>query len=152
MAGVFFLATPAPITLTTGAGPLTWVQLIAASSHRVLLHQMDVSFNGITAADPPVLLELRVQTTAGSGGSSLTLVKDNPSDDETLQTTALNTITSTPTSTDIRWQDYVHTQTGIILPFPRPIFIPGGTRLGLQWTTGTVTGTVKAAIVMRCEE
>ena len=153
MAGLFFYLKPAaPITVTTGAGPLTWLQLIAPSSHRVLVHELDVSFNGITAADPPVLLELLIQTTAGSGGTSLTPVPYDASYDETIQSTALHTITTTPTAGSIKWSEYVHTQTGIIRPFPKPIVVPGGTRFGLQWTTGTVTGTVKVTPCMLCEE
>lgn len=154
MAGLFFVASPDPITVTTGAGPLTYVQIVAAANHRVLLHELDIGFNGVTAADTPTRLQLVTQSTAGSGGSALTLAKVNAGDDETLQTTALHTITTTPTTTasTIRWQTFCHGQNGITRIFPTPLVIPGGTRLGLQWITGTVTGTVLVAIALKLEE
>lgn len=151
MAGIRFNATPTVTTVATGTGPRTLLQLIAASNHRTIVKQIDVSFNGVTAGDGPILIDVMVQTNAGTQ-SALTLSKINSLDTETLQTTATQGFSSTdPTSTTTIWQGYWHEMTGGVIPvFDIPI--PGGTRLGVRYTSGTITGTVKAAVNALCEE
>lgn len=152
MAGIFFYVKPlAPITITTVTTNLTLLQVIAPTNHRVLIWQSEFPFNGITAADPPVLLEWLIQSTAGTM-TALTPIPYDATYDETVLTTAQHTATAEPTAGNIKWSEYVHTQTGLILPHTKPIVVPGGTRLGVRYTSGTVTGTVKCAPVLLCEE
>lgn len=151
MAGVGTLLTK-NITLVTGSGPLTLLQLIAPSNQRIILRRCEISMNGITVADPPVYFDVVVETTAGTMTSATAaIVKKNATDSESIQMTAQHTATVTPTATDIKWADYFHEQTGGVIPL-RDIPIPGGTRLGIRYTSGTLTGTVKCAISVECEE
>ncbi len=100
MAGIHFKAITPMITLTASTLE-TALQIVAATNTRVLLHGLLVSFNGITAADPPIQVDLFIQTTAGTM-SSLTLSKNNVLDTETLQTTAQHTATGEPTNTTLK--------------------------------------------------
>lgn len=150
MAGVGVTASTAAITMTTAAGPITALQLIAASNHRAIVKKIEVSMNGITAAEAPVLWDVVVQTTAGTM-SSLTPGKKNSSDDEAVQTTAQHTATAEPTATTVLWRGYYHEMTGGLIPlFDIPI--PGGTRLGVRYTSGTLTGTVKGVVNAELDE
>jgi hypothetical protein len=149
MAGLYFTVKPAAVITLVASATRTLLQVIAPSNHRVLVHRLEISFNGVTAADPPALLELLIQTTAGTM-SALTPVPDDATYDETIQSTAQHTATSEPTASTIKWAGYSHTQNGLIIP--GPWVIPGGTRLGLRYTTGTITGTVTTAPLLRCEE
>lgn len=149
MAGVFFTAAPGAVAIASATAK-TVVQLIAASSHRVHIHQIDLGWNGVTAADPPALVELYIQTTAGTM-SSLTLAKYNAGDDETLQTTAQHTSTVAPTDSTLKWSTYVHPQTRAPIIFKIPFVIPGGTRVGLKITPGTMTGCSVSPTIL-CEE
>jgi hypothetical protein len=66
--------------------------------------------------------------------SSLTPVKDNSSDSETIQTTAQHTSTGEPTPGTILDSKFVHPQTGYCwqAPFGKEKIVPGGGRLGLR--------------------
>lgn len=140
------------ITLVTGSGPLTLLQLIAPSNQRIIMKQCEIAMNGITAADPPVLFDISVETTAGTMTSATaSIVKKCTSDSESIQMTAQHTATVTPTATDLKWQDYLHEQAGFVVPL-KDIPIVGGTRLGIRYTSGTLTGTVKCTIAVECEE
>lgn len=150
MAGLYFTAAPGAVTVTS-ATAITYCQLVAASNHRVFVHQLDFGFNGITAADPPTLMQLLIQTSAGTM-SSLTLVKWNAGDDETLQTTAQHTSTVAPTDSSVKWSTYVHEQTRGQIYFPKPLIIPGGTRMGLKLTPGTTTTNPSFSATLLCEE
>lgn len=156
MAGLMFTAVPSVTVIATGAGPKTILQIAAPANQRVVVSEILLSFNGVTAADPPVLIELLYQSTAGTA-SALTPLKVNSSDTEAIQTTAQQTFTVEPTAGNIIWRDYIHTQTGdreIPLYSPKlpGWIIPGGSRLGIRYTSGTVTGTVNCAITAVCEE
>ncbi len=151
MAGISLIAKPSPITLIT-AETHTLIQLIAASNHRAVIKRVEISMNGITAADPPVLFELCIQTTAGTM-SALSLIHKNPLDTETIQTTAQHTATTgtDPTTGNLIWGDYFHGQSGGVLAIT-DIIIPGGTRVGLRYVAGTITGTVKCSPCIELEE
>lgn len=151
MAGVRTLLTKT-ITLTTGAGPLTLIQLIAPANQRIICKQIQVSMNGVTAADPPVLFDVVVETTAGTMSSATAaIVKKLTSDSESIQMTAQHTATVTPTATDEKWAGYYHEMTNGMIPLT-DIPVVGGTRLGIRYTSGTLTGTVKATVSVECEE
>ncbi len=156
MAGLLFSLNPTPVTLATATGPRTLLQIVSPANQRVIVEEMVISCNGVTAADPPVLFEILYQTTAGTS-VSLTPVKWNDADTEAIQTTALQTFSSTePTSGNVIWNEYLHMQTGDRETGPSirvPGFtIAGGKKLALRFTSGTVTGTVKCAITAKCEE
>lgn len=139
MAGVrIALVTP---EVATGTAAKTIAQLVAAANHRVLVDKWHVSFQGITAADPPVFVRVLRQTTAGTGGTANNPVKLNSSDDETLQTTGqrgpAGAWGAEPTADAVLWSGEVHPQGGareVSLPFGREWVVPGGGRLGIEVT------------------
>ena len=133
MAGLRGRAVTAQIA--TGTSAKTLLQLIAASNHRTLVREVHISFEGVTATDAPIQVRILRQSTAGTM-SSLTLVKNSDSDDETLQTTALHTASAEPTAGDVLLSRFVHPQGGfsLILPPGREFVIKGGGRLGVEVT------------------
>lgn len=149
MAGILLIGAPGPIALTASTAK-TLLQIIAAANHRTIVKQIDISMNGITVADPGVLITVCVQTTAGTM-TSLALSKKNPLDTETLQTTAQHTATGEPTSTTVLWKGYYHEMTGGVIPL-KNIPIPGGTRLGVIATPGTLTAATNCSPNAECEE
>jgi len=76
--------------------------------------------------------------------SSLTLVKDNSSDDETLQTSGQHTASAEPTAGDVLLSEEVHPQTGFLwqAPFGGELIVPGGTRLGIEVTAANDVSAV----------
>lgn len=148
MAGVGFCAVTGAIS--TGTAAKTLLQLIAAANQRALLKQIEISFAGISPTAAPIKVDILRQTNAGSM-SELTLVKANPSDDETLQTTATHTSTGEPSAGNVLWSDYIHPQQGLLwqATFDTPIVVPGGTRLGIRVTAGE---SVNALVSVRGEE
>src|SRR3990172_5594200 len=109
MAGVRGYATTAAVTCSASTAK-TILQLVAAANHRVIIKGVLVGFAGVTAADPPALVEIMKQTTAGTM-TGLTTVKVGDYG-ETLQTTANHTATVDPTTTDCWHRTDVHTQGG----------------------------------------
>jgi hypothetical protein len=136
--------------IATGTSAKTLMQIIAAANHRVALSEIGVSFQGTSATDPPVLIEVLRQTTTGTV-SALTLVKSNNSDDETIQTTASHTASAEPTAGDILMAFTVHPQAGFVWQAPPggEIIIPGGGKVGIRATTST---TQTAAVTVKGEE
>ena len=118
----------------SGVATKTLSQIVAAANHRVRVERVRVSGNGTTAADTPTLIELVVQTSAGTA-SAQTLYKRTDGDDETIQTSALKTFTAEPTDGGvIKAAAFVH-PTGrheFVFPPGRDLYIQGGQRLGVR--------------------
>ncbi len=150
MSAVRWNAPTGAIALTA-ATARTVLQLIAASNHRATLKELSVSFDGVSNTATPVVVRLLRQTTAGTGGTSLTLTKGNPGDDETIQTTANHSLTAEPTAGDLIETYYIHPQGGRDwqAPFAEPTTIPGGTRLGIEITA---PAGVNVRVVAKGEE
>ena len=134
MAGVRLIAT----TGTQASGTpntRTLSQIVAAAQQRIRVERVRVSGYGNSAVDRPVLMELIVQTSAGTS-SAMTVNKVNESDDETVQSTGLKTFTSTePTDSGlIKAAAFVHPTGSYDFVFPpgRELYIKGGTRLGIR--------------------
>lgn len=149
MAGTGFKAQVSNVA--TGTSAKTIVQIVAASNHGILIEEIRISFEGNTSTAVPPLVELVTQTDAGTM-TSLTLVKDPPDSDETLQTTAQHTATVEPTTTDIREAQYVRADGGVWAwrwPLHRRLKVPGGTRLGVRVTAAA---TVDCSVTVVGEE
>jgi hypothetical protein len=102
----------------------------------VKLTEYTISFKGTSATDTPVRCLIVRQTGAGTSASG-TVVKDDVSADETLQTTTRVDFTAEPTSDDAVVDEFeVHPQTGtkVFLPLGQEILVPGGGRLGFKLT------------------
>lgn len=134
MAGLRFRGNTPQIA--TGTALKTILQIVAAANHRVIIPAFSVSFEGITPTDAPIQVDVQRQSSAGTGpGGALTLVKDNDSDDETLQTTAQygpsGTWTVEPTAGDVLARKLVHPQGRADFG---PFVIKGGGRLAVVVT------------------
>ena len=114
----------------------TVVQLVAAANHRVKITEYTISFKGTSATDTPVRCRIFRQTGAGTSAAA-TVVKDDVSTDETLQTTARNAFTVEPTTDDALIDEFeVHPQPGtkVFLPLAQEILVAGGGRVGFKLT------------------
>lgn len=147
MAGIRFTATTNEIP--TGTAAKTLLQLAAPPNQRVLVERILVGTKGTSNTDPPGLVRVLRQTTTGSM-SPLTLRKWDPSDDETLQTTAQQNATAEPSAGDVLVTGECHPQMGweyVCVPGAE-IVVPGGTRLGIEVTFAvSVQATVHVVAV-----
>lgn len=132
-------------SVATGTSAKTLLQLIAATNHGIQLSELSVGFSGVDNTHAPVLVELVRQTDAGSGSSALTLEKENDSDGDSFDTTAIQGMTGEPTGSTVvrRWR--VHPQAGSLVIFwgehgPK---VGDADRLGLRVTAANdVNATV----------
>lgn len=149
MAGFRITGNAGEVAFSTSTKTLA--QIVAASNHRVRVERIRVSFKGVSSAEAPIMVQLAVQTTAGTM-TSLTLAKLNASDDETIQTTAQHTATVEPTTTTVLAQMLIHPQAGHEFVFPpgRDLLVPGGTRLGIMLVSPVQAGT--AVVSFELEE
>lgn len=150
MAGVRFTCDTGSVALTAST-PITELQIIAASNQRVLIDRLDISSNGITPTDPGILIDILVQTTAGTM-TSLTPAKVISSDSETIQTTAQKLATGEPTGSTVLASFFYNEQTWVPMIFDPPLAVVGGTRLGVRATPGALTAATKIAITASCQE
>ena len=136
--------------IATGTSLKTLAQIVAASNHAVAIRRIDVSFQGTSNTDSPILVEIKRQTTAGTA-SSKNPVKNADDTDETLHTTGQEDATAEPTAGDILERQYVHPQQGLTIqyPFDDPLKIGGGDRLGVAVNAGT---SVNAVVTIHGEE
>ena len=131
MSGVRFRANTAQVA--TGTSAKTLCQVVAAANHRVLITEIEVAFEGVTSNDPPIQIEILKQTDAGTM-TSLSPVKVNTGDGETLQTTAQHTATAEPTAGTVIRRTLVHPQAAyrLLLARENAIVVNGGERLGVK--------------------
>jgi len=137
MAGLIGIARTNEIALSASTAK-TVLQLVAPSNQRLKLLRWGLYFDGSSATDSPVYIRLLRQTTAGTM-TSLSIVKNNSGDSETLQGTAQHTATVEPTAGDVVDSINVHPQGGgyeVIFPVGQEIIIPGGGRIGIECTAG----------------
>ena len=113
----------------------TLVQLIAAANHGITILGWGVFFDGISPTAEPVQIELARQTTAGTA-SSLTLVKYNDSNGDSLDTTAQQDVTAEPTKGDVLDVAECHPQASIqkYYPYGKEPKVGAGDRIGLICT------------------
>lgn len=153
MAGIKFSVKPAAVVACVASTADTIIQLTAPANQRVIVDTIVVSFNGITAADPPILVQVLLQTDVGSGGTSVTPVKSEQSLSETIQSTCVSGPTTEPTGTTVYHSEHIHEQGGVVLAIPRrSIVIKGGERLGVRMTPGTLTAATSGICTIHAEE
>lgn len=147
MAGVPFAVTSGIQQTAVTTGPKTMIQLLAATNHRAEVDEIWLGGQGTNPVQTPILWDIVVQTSAGTGGAAQTLQKENPADPETLQTSALVCAVTTAAWTgeptfggEIRALPIPANQTDKWY-FPTPLVITGtGTnRLGVRATADTNT-------------
>ena len=118
-----------------GATAKTLIQLVSAANHIVAVTGYGVGGRGVSNTQAPGLIELVRQSTAGTSVALATRKKQN-SRTETLQTTALDTITVEPTTGDILRTHTLHPQTDLEIRdgFGNEEELGGATRLGMRAT------------------
>jgi hypothetical protein len=135
MAGLRWRASSGEEALTAATAE-TVLQIVAAANHRVKITEYSISFKGTSATDTPVFCRILRQTGAGTSSAG-TIAKDNPGDDETLQTTTRVDFTAEPASDDAVIDEFeVHPQTGakVFMPLGQEIIVAGGGRVGFKFT------------------
>lgn len=128
----------------------TELSVVAAANVRLIVDEIDISFDGTSSTGVKVLVEI-VQVTGTIGGvatGAANPVKVNAADDETLQTTGNYTWTTEPTGTTVVLdQMLVHPQSSWSIRKRYPV--KGGTQLGVRCTSSTA---INARIHMGGEE
>lgn len=144
-------ASPLPVIvrantaqISSGTSAKTILQIVAAANQRILIRSIGVSFEGINRDAAPVQVVVVRQSDAGAM-SSLTLVKDTDSDDETIQTTAQHTATAEPSSGDVLQRVLVHPRGGRV--DLGPFRCKGDGRLGVVVTAGESVDCVVSAVI-----
>lgn len=128
-----FTARDSTVALVAGTAK-TIVQVIPGTNTPVRVVEIGVSFNGITATDVPVTVDLLRQSTAGSS-SALTLVADQEQNTKTVVATALKTFTAEPTAGNVLRTWYV---------------TPIGGLFVLQFPLGREVDALSSRIALRC--
>jgi hypothetical protein len=140
MAGLRVGATTGSQTISTAAK--TQLQVTAPANQGLTNIDAVCDFLGTSSSGDKVLVELLRLTTAGAAGTSTaqTVSKDDPTDAETVQTTAKKNYTVEPTwtTTTILESRVVHPQSGIA--FKRVPRIRGGEALAIRTTLVSGTG------------
>lgn len=157
MARVNCVMRTGPISLAANVAK-TLVQILAPSNQAVAITRAKVSFEGVTATDKPVLVQLLKQTTAGTGGLSTYTpkLKNSPGGAPTIQTSALYGLwaTTEPTDGDILDELYVHPQSGYEWVWQRGQDEISGynLRYAIKVTTPTGNQTTNAIAEIEWEE
>jgi len=135
-------------------GAKTMIQVVTPSTVGLRVKEVGFSFDGTDATKTPVLVELLLQTTAGTS-SALTLVKGGGQGARTALCSALQTFTAEPTASDVLLSEYVSPAGGfdrIQWPLDDEPELVVSTRLGLRVTTVTGSGTPNFTGYIRFEE
>jgi hypothetical protein len=122
MAGVRARAVTGAVSLSAGVAK-TVLQLRAPANQRLLVNEIQVAFTGVDPTDAPVLVEYGYCSADGTF-TSLTPVKFNRADNETLQATAHHTATVEPTTVTPIAGTLVHPQAGLRLLLSKENALP----------------------------
>lgn len=136
--------------VVTGTALKTMLQVKAATDERLVLDSIDITFDGVTATAVPVLVRLYSQTSAGSGGTTVTPVKQDQGSG-TPTVTALKgpagTWTGEPTAGDVirSWRIPPTSGQVVQLPLGREVISAAAGRLAV---TVTAAATVNCTVTM----
>jgi hypothetical protein len=123
--------------LTTSTSD-TILQLLAATNHEVKIERISITGKSNSAADAPVEFNVLRQTSAGTGGSSVTGSKFHTGGDTLDVTATKGDYSVEPTdSGDIVLIRHVHPISGhdIVFPPGRELVVKAGERLGIKAIT-----------------
>ncbi len=119
----------------------TCLQITMAANIKGKLVRVKVSFDGTSVTEEPITVLIERQTTVGSGGDSVTIVKHDDDDGGTIQATALKDIDiSEPTGGDDVDHWLIHPQQGLDFVYPMGMEIPIGVgdRIGMVLTAPAI--------------
>lgn len=130
--------------ITTGTSLKTLMELQTASTGRATVVSWWVEFNGTTAANAPILVEL-VRASAGITGTTVTAVKYKDYA-PAAAVTVKHTASGEGTATDVLEAHYVPPTSGLIVQYPLgrepEIPISGFLRLRVTAASGSVSANV----------
>jgi hypothetical protein len=137
--------------VATGTALKTVLQIAAASQERLVPKSIDITFDSTSASASPVLVRLCAQTTAGTGGTSVTPAKwDQSSGTPTV--TALKgpagTWTAEPTVGDVVASWRIPPTSGMVLQLPLNDEVVSAVSGRLALTV-TAAATVNATVTVR---
>jgi len=129
------------VSVASGADK-TLLVVTAGTNHQVEVEELQVTFFGVDTVQAPIEIQLQRASASGTG-TAVTLQKWLDSDGDTIDASAKQTMTVEPTYTGAPMSWAVHPQSGIILPFTKPLVIGAGDILGLLCQDpGTTTSMV----------
>jgi hypothetical protein len=150
----FTVATPSGgVTVASDAAAHTILQVVAPSNHRVRIKSFEIGFKGAVTTDAPIQIRVLRQTTAGTGGTSVTPVNTDAKS-ETIQSAAQRGVFSAePTAGSVLWEGTCHPQwsTGKAFPISQEFIVPGGGRIGLEANIPSGAANTAFATIY-CEE
>ncbi len=148
MAGIRARTGTGALTITASA-TTTALAITAPTNQRVFISEITFSAKGVDATQTPLLIALNRYSAAPSSGTSVSPVKINSADDETIQTTSSKAYASAGTTSGIPlWQTYVSPNGGGYTWGPGNIGVivcKGGETLGITITNSNgadITGEV----------
>jgi hypothetical protein len=129
-------SNPWPSTALTAATARTLVQLVTPATARAKWVDFAISFDGATSTAVPVLVEVLLQTTAGTATTGVAPVAINAQQPAALCTYS-HTVTVEPTASTILFRTFVHPQGGMFTfqwPLGREPVMAVSTRMGIRAT------------------
>ena len=140
----------------SGAAAMDLVQVNGVSGKLVYVHAIRVAATNSSPPAQQIPLRCRVlpaTVTNGSGGSSITLSRDDPGDAAaTVTATGGNTTKATTSGTArVVMDNSAHVSAGFDYMFPRPILVEAGEAFVFE-LTAALTGSVTLAAGVEVEE
>lgn len=138
-----------PALALTSATAKTALQIIAASTTKVKIDTIEVSFPDTSTTDAPARVRILRQTTAiGGSPATITPVKVPNGEAGTVQTTAKASAGgSEPTASDVYWDGYLHQMGRHVIN--GPFIIEQSDRLGVEITS---SASINCGVVAKGEE
>jgi hypothetical protein len=143
--------------IATGTALKTILQIASAASDKLVVTQISVTFDGVTASAVPVEVRLQRQTSAGTGGAALATnygINGYDPADGTASATALKgpagTWTAEPTASSILDVYRVPPTSGIVVQYPlgQEPFVAVSSRIAIV-VTSAATVNCTASIFWR---
>ncbi len=134
----------------TAATAKTVAQLVTGATRRAKILTVETAFSSVTSTEAPVLIELLLQTTAGTMSAATPAIVDQA--DPAAISTAQITATAEPTASTILWAERVTPVGGTaVFVFPRDeqITMAVSTRVGLRMTSAASQSNVRAVVTFQ---
>jgi hypothetical protein len=158
MAGKGFYVRSTPVTLTAST-PKTAIEVTPAVNDQIFIREINIAGSAqASGTDAGVHVVLsRATGTETAVGTTVILVADDPKNGLPFATTALNTITTEPTTVTVIDEFYIQPESGLYpikYPLANPLVISGGTSgvLGHFYITLTAGSTETITVTVRGEE
>jgi hypothetical protein len=150
MPGLDFV-TGAPTTVAIQTTARTMLEGIAATGKPLMLHQIEIAFNG-SAAAAGILCELCLITATGTGTAVTARALDNIRN-ATVGATWKYNDTIEPSVSFVWWSTYIppSTKDRWVQPFGSEYIVPAASGFGIR-LTGAASNVPFAAVTLLCEE